>query len=191
VPVDLDRAGDVAGVVEQHVLVGLDHHEPGFTQVLGQPLGGDQALRVGVGGQFRVCVVWYRHGTEPSPVFHRSVTMTPTSVSSRRTSGRLIPITFDGPASMPVMNRAPSPSSVNPPAPPSAPRNMLGHRCPVRGASRATCGSWGRTTCGCASAVEQAANDHNNATVSRAPCSDGHIGHVPCTKVRNGGTSAL
>jgi hypothetical protein len=42
--------------------------------------------------------------------------MTPTSVSSRRTSGRLIPIMFDGPLSMPAMNQPSSPSSVNPPA---------------------------------------------------------------------------
>ena len=48
VPVDLDRAGDVAGVVEQHVLVGLDDDEALVAEVLGQPLGGDQALRVGV-----------------------------------------------------------------------------------------------------------------------------------------------
>ena len=27
VPVELDRAGDVAGVVQQHVLVGLEHHD--------------------------------------------------------------------------------------------------------------------------------------------------------------------
>ena len=37
VPVDLDRAGDVAGVVEQDVLVGLDDHEAGVVEVLGQP----------------------------------------------------------------------------------------------------------------------------------------------------------
>ena len=50
VPVDLDGAGDVPGVVEQHVLVGLDHHEAGVVQVLGQPLGGDEQLGVGVLG---------------------------------------------------------------------------------------------------------------------------------------------
>ena len=39
VPVDLHRAGDVAGVVEQHVLVGLDDDHVGVVEVLGQPVG--------------------------------------------------------------------------------------------------------------------------------------------------------
>ncbi len=47
-PVDLDGTGDVAAVVEQHVLVRLDDHQAGVAQVLGQPLGRDQALGVGV-----------------------------------------------------------------------------------------------------------------------------------------------
>jgi hypothetical protein len=60
VPVELHRAGDVAGVVEQHVLVGLDDDQPGFAQVLGEPGGGDQALGVGVVGELGVVVL--RHG---------------------------------------------------------------------------------------------------------------------------------
>ena len=59
--------------------------------------------------------------------------MTPTSVSSRRTSGRLIPITFDGPPSMPVMNQPPSPSSVNPPATPvGSPEHVGASVCSTR-----------------------------------------------------------
>ena len=42
VPVDLDRAGDVAGLVQQHVLVGLDDDQAGVAEVLGEPLGGDE-----------------------------------------------------------------------------------------------------------------------------------------------------
>ena len=36
-PVDLDRAGNVAGVVEQHVLVGLDDDHVGVVEVVGEP----------------------------------------------------------------------------------------------------------------------------------------------------------
>jgi hypothetical protein len=60
VPVDLDRAGDVPGVVEQHVLVGLQEHDavgptdPPLGDLLGQPLGGHQPLGVGVLGDLRV-----------------------------------------------------------------------------------------------------------------------------------------
>ena len=58
-PVDLHRAGDVPGLVQQHVLVGFDHHEfaalegAGF-DLGGQPLGGYQPLRMGVGGELLV-----------------------------------------------------------------------------------------------------------------------------------------
>jgi hypothetical protein len=48
VPVDLHRAGDVPGVVEQHVLVGLDDDHVGVVEVGGQPVGADQALGVGI-----------------------------------------------------------------------------------------------------------------------------------------------
>ena len=51
VPVDLDRAGDVAGLVEQHVLVGFDDDEAGLTEVVGEPLGAHQPLRMGEGGE--------------------------------------------------------------------------------------------------------------------------------------------
>ena len=37
VPVDLDRAGDVAGLVQEDVLVGLDHHQAWIVEVLRQP----------------------------------------------------------------------------------------------------------------------------------------------------------
>ncbi len=49
VPVDLHRAGNVAGVVEQHVLVGLDDGQPRPAEVARQPVGGDQPFGVGVG----------------------------------------------------------------------------------------------------------------------------------------------
>ncbi len=62
VPVHLDRAGDVAGVVEQHVLVGLHDHEPGVAEVRGQPVGGDQPLRVRVLGDLGVVVERDRRG---------------------------------------------------------------------------------------------------------------------------------
>src|SRR5690606_17021269 len=47
---------------------------------------------------------------------HRSVTVTPTFASSRRTRGRLMPITLDGSPSIPSTNQPPSPSRVNAPA---------------------------------------------------------------------------
>ncbi len=61
VPVDLDGAGDVAGLVEQHVLVGLDHDEAGGVEALGEPRGRDQPLRVGVLGKLGVGVVLDGH----------------------------------------------------------------------------------------------------------------------------------
>ena len=51
VPVDLHRAGDVAGVVEQDVLVGLDDGQARAAEVAGQPVGRDQPFGVGVGGK--------------------------------------------------------------------------------------------------------------------------------------------
>ena len=48
VPVELHRAGDVAGLVEQHVLVGLRHHQARVVEVLGDPLGRHDGLRVGI-----------------------------------------------------------------------------------------------------------------------------------------------
>src|SRR5690606_23127755 len=47
---------------------------------------------------------------------HRSVTVTPTFASRRRTRGRLMPITLDGSPSIPSTNQPPSPSRVNAPA---------------------------------------------------------------------------
>ena len=46
VPVDLHGPGDVPGLVEEHVFIGFDDHEPGLPEVLGEPVGGDEPLRV-------------------------------------------------------------------------------------------------------------------------------------------------
>jgi hypothetical protein len=51
VPVELDRARDVAGLIQQHVLIRLGHHQVGVLKVLGQPGRGHQALGMGVGTQ--------------------------------------------------------------------------------------------------------------------------------------------
>jgi hypothetical protein len=48
VPVDLHGAGDVARLVEQDVLVRLDDDEVGVVEVLGEPVGGHEALRMRV-----------------------------------------------------------------------------------------------------------------------------------------------
>ena len=53
VPVDLHRARDVAGLVEQHVLIGFDDDQAGFAEVRGEPFGGDETLGVGVLGELR------------------------------------------------------------------------------------------------------------------------------------------
>jgi hypothetical protein len=47
-PVDLDCAGDVTGVVEQKVFVGLHQSDLGILEMLGHPIGRDECLRVGV-----------------------------------------------------------------------------------------------------------------------------------------------
>jgi hypothetical protein len=57
VPVDLDRAGDVTCVVEQHVLVRLHDDQARFAEVLRQPVGRHETLRVGVGGDLGVVVM--------------------------------------------------------------------------------------------------------------------------------------
>ena len=64
-PVELDRAGDVAGLVEQHVLVGFGHHQAGVVEVLRDPLGGDDHLRVGVLKELRRGILRQRHGSPP------------------------------------------------------------------------------------------------------------------------------
>src|SRR6266568_830109 len=51
VPVDLDRTGNVACLVQQHVLVGLRHHHLRVVEVVGQPVRGDQPLRMCVAAQ--------------------------------------------------------------------------------------------------------------------------------------------
>ncbi|MNW57327.1 hypothetical protein D3C74_351230 [compost metagenome] len=62
VPVDLDRARDVPGLVEQHVLVGLDDDHVLVVQVLGEPVRGDEAVGVGVGGDLLGRVEGSGHG---------------------------------------------------------------------------------------------------------------------------------
>ena len=44
VPVDLHRPRDVAGLVQQDVLVALHDDQAGVAEVLGQPLGADQPV---------------------------------------------------------------------------------------------------------------------------------------------------
>jgi cell division protein ZapE len=48
VPVDLDRALDVSGLVEQYVFIRLDDHEAWRADVRRQPVRSDEALRMGV-----------------------------------------------------------------------------------------------------------------------------------------------
>jgi len=62
VPVDLDGALDVARLVEQDVLVGLDHDQPRLAEVLLQPLGAHETLGVGVLGEAGGRVVLDGHG---------------------------------------------------------------------------------------------------------------------------------
>ena len=121
VPVDLDGTGDVPDVVEQHVFVRLDDDEPWLAEVFGQPGRGDEPLGVRVRGELGGGIVRERHDDEVNLAHrqvqvHQSVTRTPTPASSRRVSGRLIPMTLDGSPSMPSTNQPPSPSRVNAPA---------------------------------------------------------------------------
>src|SRR5260370_7034633 len=64
-PVQLDRAGDVPGVVQQHVLVGLGHDQAGVVEVPGHPPGRDEHLRAGIVLEPRDGVTrqrhWYAH----------------------------------------------------------------------------------------------------------------------------------
>ena len=48
VPVDLERAGDVSGVVEQHVLVALDDANVRIVEVFGQPRGAHERVGEGI-----------------------------------------------------------------------------------------------------------------------------------------------
>ena len=68
VPVDLDGAGDVPGLVEQHVLVGLDDDQARLTEVLGEPVGGDETLGMGVLGELGGGVELGGHGEPPGIV---------------------------------------------------------------------------------------------------------------------------
>ena len=51
VPVDLHRARDVAGLVQQHVLVGFDHDQARSAEALCEPLGGHESAGFGVFGE--------------------------------------------------------------------------------------------------------------------------------------------
>ncbi len=51
VPVDLHRAGDVAGLVEQDVLVGFDDDQPGLAEAGLEPLARDEPAGLGVLGE--------------------------------------------------------------------------------------------------------------------------------------------
>ena len=73
VPVDLHRAGNVAGVVEQYVLIGLDDDQPRPAQIARQPIGGDQPFGVGVGGEGGIGVCRKRHEYEPTAQRMRSL----------------------------------------------------------------------------------------------------------------------
>jgi len=49
-PVDHDRAGDMALIVEQDVLIGFDDADAGIVGVIGHPVRVDQEIRTGVSG---------------------------------------------------------------------------------------------------------------------------------------------
>ena len=51
-PVDLDGAGNVAGVVEQNILVALHEADIGILEMVRHPSGADQDFRVGVAFAF-------------------------------------------------------------------------------------------------------------------------------------------
>jgi hypothetical protein len=59
VPVDLDRAGDVARLVEEDVLVTLDDNQTWIVEMLGEPCRAHKGLRVDVVVELRVGVVRY------------------------------------------------------------------------------------------------------------------------------------
>ena len=59
-PVDLDGAGNVPGVVDQYVFVRFHDDHAGVVEVLGQPFGRDQLLGVGVR-----CELIVRHWIPP------------------------------------------------------------------------------------------------------------------------------
>src|SRR5699024_9648283 len=85
VPVDLHRAGDVAGLVEQHVLIGFDDDEIRGTtggELIGEPLRGHELLGPGVVLQRRRRVS--RNGHQFT--FRRSMArgVYPQSVTERR-----------------------------------------------------------------------------------------------------------
>ena len=122
VPVDLHRAGNVADVVEQDVLVGFDDRQTGRAHVGREPVGGDEPFGVGVGRQRGAWICGKRHTRKPThpdgvdwPPTARRWTG-PRPRSSDRVSGSPMPTTADGSPSTPSMNHPPRPSRVNPPA---------------------------------------------------------------------------
>ena len=60
-PVDLDRARDVAGLVEQHVFIGLDDDEAGRAEVGLEPVARDEPLWMGEVGELWCCVDFDGH----------------------------------------------------------------------------------------------------------------------------------
>ncbi len=65
VPVELHRARDMAGLIQQHVLVGLGNDKTRVLKVPGQPPGRDEHFRPGVVLELRRGVVRQRHGQPP------------------------------------------------------------------------------------------------------------------------------
>ncbi len=70
VPVDLDRTGNVAGLIQEHVLIGLDHDQAGLVEMLGEPIGRDQLLGMGVLLEVQSCVVCNHDVFPPRPNLH-------------------------------------------------------------------------------------------------------------------------
>src|SRR5699024_609121 len=90
VPIDLDRSGDVPGLVEQHVLVAFDDDESGITSMLSDPFGADQSrsirilgeLRAGIGRDRSAHAFLLKHSGETSSLEQRRY---PTAYSLLRT----------------------------------------------------------------------------------------------------------
>ena len=100
VPVDLDRARDVAGFVEQDVFVGLDHHQLAVGDGAvgngrGEPLSGHKAFRVRIRGELFVLFNGVGHGDGLSLTTVRSQ-----AAEGSAGAGRACSNTNHGPAGM-------------------------------------------------------------------------------------------
>ncbi len=62
-PVDLHRTGQVARIVQQHILVRFHQDDGGIREVILHPPGGDQHPRIRVRPVFRILVVLDLHFT--------------------------------------------------------------------------------------------------------------------------------